>query len=189
MRYCSRRALPVCRRRDLPVSMQLGRRDLPVSMWFVSGQGCPSYSRGIGTRMSLLRQAVKKTPLLHVGLGPSDATRASERVSLAVHRSGKRRWLACVFRAGRAIAGDRPPRYGEKNVPFPVGRGPVPRHAPVVKANVRGLWSSDVFRFGRAIAGDRPPRYEKVGFPQSYGESNSSNCDSVVFTCALPSTF
>ena len=47
-----------------------------------------------------------------VGLGPSDATRACERVSLATPRSGKRRWLACVFRAGRAIAGDRPPRYG-----------------------------------------------------------------------------
>ena len=36
-------------------------------------------------------------------------------------------------------AGDRPPRYGNKNVPFTVGRGPVPRHA--------------------TIAGDRPPRY------------------------------
>ena len=25
---------------------------------------------------------------------------------------GKMRWLACVFRSGRTIAGDRPPRYG-----------------------------------------------------------------------------
>ena len=39
----------------------------------------------------------------------------------------------------RAIAEDRPPRYGGKNVPITVGRGPVPRHA--------------------TIAGDRPPRY------------------------------
>ena len=40
-----------------------------------------------------------------------------------------------------------------------VGRGPVPRHAPVVTANVRGLWAADVSRFGGEIAGDRPPRY------------------------------
>ena len=26
------------------------------------------------------------------------------------------------------LAGDRPPRYGEKTPPFHVGRGPVPRH-------------------------------------------------------------
>ena len=43
-----------------------------------------------------------------------------------------------MFFAG-VIAGDRPPRYGEKNVPLTVGRGPVPRHA--------------------TNAGDRPPRY------------------------------
>ena len=44
---------------------------------------------------------------------------------------GKRRWLAFGFRADRAIAGDRPPRYGKKNVPFTVGRGPVPRRASI----------------------------------------------------------
>ena len=50
------------------------------------------------------------------------------------------------------IAGDRPPRYGEKNAfrvaeqktsPFTVGRGPVPRHAAIAPT----------------LAGDRPPRY------------------------------
>ena len=32
---------------------------------------------------------------------------------------GKRRWLACGFRAGREIAGDRPPRYGKRTVSDP----------------------------------------------------------------------
>ena len=44
-----------------------------------------------------------------------------------------------------------------------VGRGPVPRHASVVTANVRSLRAANVFRFGGEIAGDRPPRYEKGG--------------------------
>ena len=49
-------------------------------------------------------------------------------------------------------AGDRPPRYEKitarvtKTPPFTVGRGPVPRHAPVY----------------RTIAGDRPPRYGNI---------------------------
>ena len=38
---------------------------------------------------------------------------------------------------------------------FPVGRGPVPRRAPVLAANVRDLWVSGVFHLGRQIAGDR----------------------------------
>ena len=38
---------------------------------------------------------------------------------------------------------------------YTVGRGPVPRRAPVLAANVRGLWVSGVFRLGRQIAGDR----------------------------------
>ena len=36
-----------------------------------------------------------------------------------------------MFFADRTLAGDRPPRYGEKNVPITVGRGPVPRHAAI----------------------------------------------------------
>ena len=68
-------------------------------------------------------------------------------------------WAADVSRFVSGIAGDRPPRYGEKNVPFTVGRGPVPRRAPVVTATVRGLWAAGVFRRDREIAGDRPPRY------------------------------
>ena len=56
------------------------------------------------------------------------------------HRSGTRH---------STIAGDRPPRYGEKNASLHVGRGPVPRRAAVY----------------RTIAGDRPPRYgENDGF-------------------------
>ena len=53
-----------------------------------------------------LNVAVKKTPPLTVGLGPSQvSTRACERVSLA-RLSGP-----------RGFAVDRPPRYGEKNAP------------------------------------------------------------------------
>ena len=67
-----------------------------------------------------------------VGLGPSHATRACERVSLAIVR----------FSCTPTIARDRPSRYGmpvrffarararwEKTPPLHVGRGPVPRHA------------------------------------------------------------
>ena len=47
--------------------------------------------------------------------------------------------------------------------PPTVGRGPVPRRAPVLTANVRGLRAADVSRFGGKIAGDRPPRYGNRG--------------------------
>ena len=50
----------------------------------------------------------------------------------------------------RAIAEDRPPRYGEKNVPLTVGRGPVPRHASIGTRN--GLGRRAVFA---QIAGSR----------------------------------
>ena len=36
---------------------------------------------------------------------------------------------------------------------YTVGRGPVPRRAPVLTANVRGLRAAGVFRFGGEIAG------------------------------------
>ena len=48
----------------------------------------------------------------------------------------------------RAIAGDRPPRYGKKSVPFTVGRGPVPRRASVEETAWVGV------RFSRG-SGDR----------------------------------
>ena len=58
--------------------------------------------------------------------------------------------LQILIQTVRGIAGDRPPRYGNRTVsfltekrPLTVGRGPVPRHAPV----------------HRKLAGDRPPRY------------------------------
>ena len=37
------------------------------------------------------------------------------------------------------IAGDRPPRYDEKNVPLTVGRGPVPRRASIGKTAFVGV--------------------------------------------------
>ena len=76
------------------------------------------------------------------------------------------------------IAGDRPPRYGnrtvflaEKRHPLTVGRGPVPRHAPVYQT----------------LAGDRPPRYgnrtvswAKNGPPPRRARACPSPC------CGLP---
>ena len=56
--------------------------------------------------------------------------RARACPSPCLGRSKKRLWLAFGFRAGRAIAGDRPPPYGWGGcLRFTVGRGPVPRHA------------------------------------------------------------
>ena len=78
------------------------------------------------------RATVKRTAPFNVGLGPSHATRACERVPLAMLRSTRR----------SRGTGPRATVSGTvtiKNAPFTVGRGPVPRHA--------------------TIAGDRPPRY------------------------------
>ena len=57
-------------------------------------------SRGTGPR------ATVKNVLLLVGRGPVPR-RASVR---------ERPWLACGFRGGRTLAGDRPPRYGMRAV-------------------------------------------------------------------------
>ena len=82
-------------------------------------------------------------------------------------RSRKRPWLAFGFRAARAIAGDRPPRYGcQGRLPFTVGRGPVPRHA-IAHASAHNLCRAGSYRsvgteetfFTGVLAGDRPPRY------------------------------
>ena len=83
----------------------------------------------------------KKTPPLHVGLGPSDATRACERVPLAIVRApgsvGQDRlklWhlpsdpdLFVIRRSQTTeeekhivtmkLAGDRPPHYDKKTLP------------------------------------------------------------------------
>ena len=52
------------------------------------------------------------------------------------------------------LARDRPSRYGVEDVPFIVGRGPVPRHAAVY----------------RNLARDRPSRY---GMGKVIGPSNA----------------
>ena len=65
-------------------------------------------SRGTGPRATVKKRAVYR--------------RARACPSPCLDRNGKWPWPVCGFRAGRAIAGDRPPRYGP-------GRGS-PRHAP-----------------------------------------------------------
>ena len=72
--------------------------------------GFPSPCNDRGGQAPALR--CPKAILFTVGLGPSDATRACERVSLAMQRSR---------RPG--------PRATKKNATLTVGRGPVPRHA------------------------------------------------------------
>ena len=55
-------------------------------------------------------------------------------------RSRRQSWLTCGFRAERALAGDRPPRYGcQGRLPFTVGRGPVPRRASVEEATLASV--------------------------------------------------
>ena len=85
-------------------------------------------------------------------LGLSDAR---EGQALALRYGG--RWLG-----HRRIARDRPSPYGIEDVPFIVGRGPVPRHAWVIKCSRGtgprptggGRWLGH-----RAIARDRPSPY------------------------------
>ena len=67
----------------------------------------------------------------------------------------RKSWFACVFRAGRVIAGDRPPRYGPGRV-SPLRRA---RACPSPCLGRERLLSACVFRAGRTISGDRPPRY------------------------------
>ena len=66
--------------------------------------------------------------LLTVGRGPvprhaaiAEETRSHARVACEGPRAT----------GPETIAGDRPPRYDEKTARLTVGRGPVPRHAPI----------------------------------------------------------
>ncbi len=87
--------------------------------------------------------------------------------SIPPARNGKRRWLACVFRADRAIAGEtRPPARMAGEAPALRCAKPSPFHrraracpSPCLDRNERRPWSACVFRADRTIAGDRPPRY------------------------------
>ena len=54
----------------------------------------------------------------------------------------------------KTFAGDRPPRYGMGRFLLRVGRGPVPRHAPVSPKNVRG-GQAPALRYGVILAARR----------------------------------
>ncbi len=132
---------------------------------FTVGRGPVPRRASIGTGNGLGRRAIFAQVERSRGTGPratvckavSFYRRARACPSPCLDRGGKRRWLACVFRVGRTIAGDRPPRYGmQGRLRFTVGRGPVPRRASIGTGN--GLCRRG-FRAGRALAGDRPPRY------------------------------
>ena len=117
------------------------------------------------------RATVKKTPPLHVARGPSDATRASERVPLAMldcrfHRraracpspctglSSKHPWpLGCGrFPQRWRDRGGQAPALRKKRHSLTVVRGPVPRQRSCTR--------------NPTLAGDRPPRYgEKNATP------------------------
>ena len=66
----------------------------------------------------------EKTLPFHVGRGPSHATRAGERVPLA------------IVRALQRSRGTGPRATGEKTPSLHVGRGPVPRHRSPYDKNV-----------------------------------------------------
>ena len=79
--------------------------------------------------------------------------RACPSPCLGLH--GKRPWAACVFRAGRAITGDRPPRYDEKTARH--------RRARALGCHTRIRAGSPRQRPRNPTrAGDRPPRYGKI---------------------------
>ena len=59
-------------------------------------------------------------------------------------------------------AGACPPRMDFAHCT--VGRGPVPRRAPVFAANVRGLWAAGVSRFGGDRGGQAPALRSKRRF-------------------------
>ena len=67
----------------------------------------------------------------------------------------------------RTLAGDRPPRYGEKNVPFHRRARACP--SPCHRSEGKRPGSAFGFRAGRALAGDRPPRYGKKTPPLHVG--------------------
>ena len=127
----------------------------------------PQWWRARGGQAPALR--LKNAAPLTVGRGPSDATRASERVSLAMPRSAQQpSVVSCLLAFSAAMERSRgtgPRATVKKRPPLTVGRGPVPRHAAVVTATLRGLWAAGVCRSDGEIAGDRPPRYDKKRFP------------------------
>ena len=93
------------------------------------------------------RAVVKNNAALSRRAGPSHATRACERVPLAMQRSrgtGNRDTKKNGF-INRSTPRGQAPALRKKTGPFTVGRGPVPRHA--------------------TTAGDRPPHYEKKRAP------------------------
>ena len=92
----------------------------------------------------------EKTLLLYVGRGPVPrhasiagpisvvrerllpiGSRSGDLDLQMIGVSGDRGGQAPALRCGGMFAGDRPPRYGEKNPLLYVGRGPVPRHASI----------------------------------------------------------
>ena len=75
---------------------------------------CPDLGNGLGWRafFAQIERSRGTGPRATVCKAVSLHRRARACPSPCLGRNGKRRWLACVFRAGREIAGDRPPRYG-----------------------------------------------------------------------------
>ena len=68
-------------------------------------------------REAVIREKIADAPTysslrLRFARPPPFHRRARACPSPCLDRNGKRPWPACGFRAGRAIAGDRPPRYG-----------------------------------------------------------------------------
>ena len=82
-------------------------------------------------------------------------------------------WASDVFRAGRTIAGDRPPRYGKGRV-----FGARQRQALALEKKFASTKSFLILKILKILkillqttklAGDRPPRYEKKRHPVTVG--------------------
>ena len=95
---------------------------------------------------------------------PSPASARASPPPLTVGRGPVPRLRSCTRNS--TIAGDRPPRYGEKTVCVTVGRGPVPRqrsrYEKITSLRFVGPKTHIVMM---DIAGDRPPRYGRRKSP------------------------
>ena len=114
-------AHPLCRSRA-PALDPFGIRRSRTTV-----SGARERSRGTGPRATICKAV-------------SLYRRARACPSPCLDQNEKRRWSACVFRADRAIAGDRPPRYDlQGRLRLTVGRGPVPRRASIVEKALVGV--------------------------------------------------
>ena len=122
---------------------EINRRRVSEEMFFtgmIAGGRPPRYGEK-NVPFTVGRGPVPRRALVHAsdrgGLSP--ALRARKGVRLAMHPFGIRCSRTTVSGARKRSRGTGPRATVEKSVPFPVGRGPVPRHATIGKMALVGV--------------------------------------------------